>query len=110
MTAAAAINTQNYYSTLGYYTTFQLQYQVAPFLKTTVQYYNGNMSNALENNGTFVNNNRDVLKNRFSFVPDFTIKKRYHIFALYQLESKTKTSITTSYINHTISLGTKLLF
>lgn len=61
-------------------------------------------------NGAIIQNGYDMLNDNLTFVPEFIIKRRYRIYAAYQLEFKKEQTLQTNYISHEISLGTKIIF
>ncbi len=66
-------------------------------------------SNIMEDNGYFVNNSKDLTKDRYSTLINYTLSKHIMLYGVYQLENKRESNYLYDYHNNVVVLGLKII-
>ncbi len=108
--ANAMLYTGDYYKTVKPVLQGGIKFNAPQFFATSIVYTYANIYNFHLFNGYLVQNGYDLLRHNVMVMPEFIIKKRYSLYAMYQLELKTTRETKVNYLSHGISFGTKLRF
>lgn len=104
------LHTNTYYKSVNPVVQGALRFTAPQFFSMNVVYTYANIYNFHLFNGYLVQNGYDLLRHSLMVMPEFRIKQRYSIYAMYQLELKTTRETKINYLSHGISIGIKLTF